>query len=77
MEFSKAVAELQKFCGTDLTSTLAQIEASVQGVTAETCSAAVASWVAGLMAPGIDGTEPAVQHRMQPTALGVSVKRRG
>ena len=41
MELSQAVTELQNFCGEDLTRTLASIELSVQGATAETSSAVV------------------------------------
>jgi hypothetical protein len=44
MEFSRAISLLQEFTGPDLTRTLANIEASVQGVTAETCSTKVASF---------------------------------
>ena len=43
MELSQAVTELQGFCGKNLTRTLARIEASVQGVTAETSTDAVGS----------------------------------
>jgi hypothetical protein len=43
MELSHALSLLQAFSGPDLTRTLASIEASLQGVTAETCATAVAT----------------------------------
>jgi hypothetical protein len=42
MDFSQCVTTLQKFCGTDLTRTLATIEALLQGLTAKTCPSAIA-----------------------------------
>src|SRR5437762_10759413 len=44
MDLSQALSLLQAFSGRDLTRTLANVEASVRGVTAETCASAVSSF---------------------------------
>lgn len=44
MELSQAAALLQAFSGPQLTRTLADVEASLQGVSAEACGSAVASF---------------------------------
>jgi len=43
MDLVEVAAVLRKFSGADLTATLARIEASVKGVSADTCSAVLAS----------------------------------
>ncbi len=43
MELAEAVAALQKFGGADLTRTLARIEASLDGATADTCADALSA----------------------------------
>src|ERR1700730_10679303 len=43
MELSEAVAALQKFGGADLTRTLARIEASLDGATADNCADALSA----------------------------------
>lgn len=44
MEFSEAVAALQKLGVSDLTQTIARIESSLQGVTNDTFSTALGAW---------------------------------
>jgi hypothetical protein len=41
MELPEAVSALQRFAGADLTRTLANVEASLRGVTNDTCADAV------------------------------------
>jgi len=44
MDLAQAVAAIQKFGGTDLTQTLTKLEASVQGITGDNSTRAVAAW---------------------------------
>src|SRR5687767_13918117 len=44
MDLSRAISLLQAFSGPNLTRTLANVEGSIQGVTAENCATAVAAY---------------------------------